>query len=81
MSDDPLQDKIEQLANNLADNQLTGAAVDEQSLDVIKTLSSWFGISRRLGRKKEDDGQGFGAVKEAIARASGGMNGADHSKS
>lgn len=77
MSADALQDKIEELANSLADKQLCGDAVDEQALDVIKTLSSWFGISRRLGRKKgdDDDSQGFGAVKDAIARASGGMNG------
>lgn len=79
MSADVLQEKIEKLANELADKQLGSQAVDEQALDVIKTLSSWFGISRRLGRNKDDeDNQGFRAVKDAIARASGGMNGTEH---
>lgn len=80
---DPLKDKIEELANALADKQLCGDTVDEQSLDVIKTLTSWFGVSRRLGKKGDDsnDGHGFGAVRDAIAKASGGMNGAEHPKS
>lgn len=74
MSADVFADKMEQIAEKLADQFLSNN-VEAQNIDAFKALSLYLVQTRKLGRKNTDDDEaGFGAVKSAIARASGGSD-------
>jgi hypothetical protein len=80
MSDDPLAEKMEDIALKLADQILSDTPEAIQSLDGFKALSAYYVATRKLGRRRTsdaDDTDSFAAIRRRLSEV---QNGGDDSQ-
>lgn len=77
MTIDPFADKMERIADMLADQVLAGDTSDE-TIAAFKALSLYLVQTRKLGRKHGDDADenwtGFRGIKATIAAVENGRD-------
>lgn len=73
-STDTLADKMEQIADKLADELLAGET-NADHVDTFKALSLYYVQTRKLGKRRtedDDDGPNFGKIRRQLSEAENG---------
>lgn len=72
MSNDPLFDKIERIADKLAEDLLSGDT-NAQHVDTFKALSLYLVQTRKLDKRhgSDDAGATFGKIRQQLTEVSG----------